>query len=81
MISYLISQNLVQYQWTITCSKSTIETAVKEVINDSVPIRKNTDQRKPVFLHILHSILFLHEINISKHNEDVKPIHDGGMPK
>ena len=47
-----------QYRLIITCSKSTIETVEKEVINYSASIRKNPGQRKPVFLHILHSITF-----------------------
>ena len=47
-----------QYRLIITCSKSTIKTVEKEVINYSASIRKNTGQRKPVFLHILHSITF-----------------------
>ena len=37
----------IQYLRIITCSKSTTETVEKEVINDSLLIRKNTDQRKP----------------------------------
>ena len=43
----------VQYPLTITCSKSTAETVEKEVINDSIPIRKmqiseNHEDVKPI---------------------------------